>query len=60
MPHLDEVNKLVANVGSLGQEEAVARTEFMEEVELLFAAKLPMATLGSFFLQAGRGWQEHH
>ena len=59
MPHLDKVNKLVANVGSLGQEEAVARTEFVEEVELLFAAKLLMASLGSFFLQAGRGWQEH-
>ena len=59
MPHLDEVDKLVANVGSLGQEETVARTEFVEEVELLFAPKLPMAMLGSFFLQAGRGWQEH-
>ena len=59
MPHLDEVNKLVANVGSIGQEEAVARTEFVEEVELLFAAKLSVVTLGSFFLQAGRGWQEH-
>ena len=59
MAHLDEVNKLVANVGSLEEEEAVARTEFVEEVELLFMAKLPMVTLGSFFLQAGRGWQEH-
>ena len=58
MPHLDGVNKLVVNVGSLGQEEAVARTEFVEEVELLFLAKLAMAILGSFFLQAGRGWQE--
>ena len=59
MPHLDGVNKLVVNVGSIGQEEAVARTEFVEEVELLFVAKLAMATLGSFYLQAGRGWQEH-
>ena len=32
MRHLDEVNKLVANVGSLGQ-EVVVRTEFVEEVE---------------------------
>ena len=34
-PHLDEVDKLVVDVGSLGQEETAARTELMEEVQLL-------------------------
>ena len=53
-PHLDEVNKLVVDVGSLGQEETVARTELMEEVQLLISAKLAMVSLGSFFLQADR------
>ena len=53
-PHLDEVDKLVVNVGSLRQEETVARTELMEEVQPLISAKLAMVLLGSFFLQADR------
>ena len=41
-PHLDEVNKLVVDAGSLRQEETAARTELMEEVQLLISAKLAM------------------
>ena len=52
--HLDEVDKLVVDVGSLGQEETAARTELMEEVQLLISAKLAMVSLGSFFLHADR------
>ena len=51
-PHLDEFNEFVVDVRSLGQEEAAAWAEFMEEVELLLTAKLPMVTFGSFFLHA--------
>ena len=57
-PHLDKVDKLVVDVGSFGQEETAARTELMEEVELLLAAKLAVVTLRSLFLQGGRRWQE--
>ena len=41
-PHLDEVDKLVVDAGSLRQEETAARTELMEEVQLLISAKLAM------------------
>ena len=51
-PHLDELNEFVVDVCSLGQEEAATWAEFMEEVELLLTAKLPMVTFGSFFLHA--------
>lgn len=61
MPHLDEVDKLVVDVGSLGQEETAPRSELMEEVQLLLLAKLGMVFLGSFFLQADREhWQEQN
>ena len=51
-PHLDELNEFVVDVCPLGQEEAAAWAEFMEEVELLFTAKLLMVMFGSFFLHA--------
>ena len=35
MAYPDEFNKCVINVGSLGQEKATPRAEFMEEVEFL-------------------------
>ena len=41
-------------MGSLGQEETAARTELMEEVQLLISTKLAMVSLGSFFLHADR------
>ena len=48
---LDKIHQGVINVCSFGQEEAAARTQLVEEKQILVTSQLAMVSLGRFLLE---------
>lgn len=46
----DEVHQSVVDVGTMGEEKTAARTQFVEEEEILLTTQLAMISLSSLFL----------